>query len=183
MWERLLVRHCAPTLAGIKTGSLFSCAYARREEVVAAVSRLNRRLLPKGLRLVPLRYLPGRVLIYLYRPAGLAADLEREEARALLTRAGYQGRSADQRVAELARRLNGGADFPHEVGLFLGYPPEDVRGFIEHRGANCKCVGCWKVYGDPEAARRAFDRYQRCTDCYCAHWSKGVDVERLAVAV
>lgn len=181
MSEEMLVYHCAPTLAGMKTGSLFSCAYGCRGELVATIRRWNGRLAPKGLRVLPLRYLEGRALIYVYRPGDLAADLADERARAILAQADYRGRSVEQCVAELARRLRGGAAFPHEVGLFLSYPPEDVLGFMEHRGADCKCVGCWKVYGDAEQARLAFDRYRRCTEQYCARWSKGMGVERLAV--
>ncbi len=30
--------------------------------------------------------------------------------------------------------MEGKGDFPHEIGLLLGYPPEDVIGFIENRG-------------------------------------------------
>ena len=44
-------------------------------------------------------------------------------------------------------------EFPHEVGLFLSYPPEDVKGFIDHRANDFKCAGLWKVYGDEEKAR------------------------------
>lgn len=47
-------------------------------------------------------------------------------------------------------------DFPHEIGLFLGYPLEDVQGFIENRAEGYKCVGCWKVYGDEEYAKQEF---------------------------
>ena len=32
-------------------------------------------------------------------------------------------------------------EFPHEVGLFLSYPPEDVKGFIDHRANDFKCAG------------------------------------------
>ena len=39
-------------------------------------------------------------------------------------------------------------EFPHEVGLFLSYPPEDVKGFIAHRANDFKCAGLWKVYGN-----------------------------------
>ena len=35
--------------------------------------------------------------------------------------------------SRLIKRLNEDAEFPHEIGLFPGYPPEDVRGFIENR--------------------------------------------------
>ena len=74
-------------------------------------------------------------------------------------------------------------EFPHEVGLFLSYPPEDVKGFIDHR-ANCfKCAGLWKVYSDEEKARSLFEKYRKCTEIYCALWQSGSKLERLAVAV
>ena len=63
-----MVRQCAPTLAGIKTGSLFPCPCSSREELLCQVRSLNRRLSPKGLCLLPLRFTPGSALLYLYRP-------------------------------------------------------------------------------------------------------------------
>ena len=50
--ERELVRFCAPTLAGLKTGSVFSVGYESEEELRAAMRSLNRRLRGKGLRLL-----------------------------------------------------------------------------------------------------------------------------------
>lgn len=41
----------------------------------------------------------------------------------------------------------------------LGYPAEDVQGFIENETKECKCVGCWKVYGDVEQAQKKFEQY------------------------
>ena len=83
---------------------------------------------------------------------------------------------------QLIERLRTSPDFPHEIGLFLGYPPEDVRGFIENKAQDCKCVGCWKVYGDETAAQRRFAQYQKCKDVYCAKWEQGRSIERLTVA-
>ena len=71
-------------------------------------------------------------------------------------------------------------EFPHEVGLFLSYPPEDVKGFLEHRP--CKCVGCWKVYENEEAAKKTFAKYKACTRVYCRQLASGIDIERLTVA-
>ena len=71
-------------------------------------------------------------------------------------------------------------DFPHEIGLFLSYPPEDVKGFLEHRP--CKCVGCWKVYENEEAAKKTFAKYKACTRVYCRQLASGIDIERLTVA-
>ena len=37
-------------------------------------------------------------------------------------------------IVKLIGRLQENEGFPHEIGLFLGYPPEDVLGFIENKG-------------------------------------------------
>ena len=86
-------------------------------------------------------------------------------------------------VARLARRFRESGEFPHEVGLFLSYPPEDVKGFIDHRAGGFKCAGLWKVYGDEEKARSLFAKYKKCTEIYCTLWQGGSKLEQLAVAV
>ena len=132
MSEETVVRQCAPTLAGIKTGSLFPCPYDSREELLQDVRSLNKRLVPKGLCLLPMRYQGNRALLYLYRPRCLRRDLTNDLATEVLSGAGYQGKSCEQCVARLMHRLREGQEFPHEVGLFLSYPPEDVKGFIDN---------------------------------------------------
>ena len=183
MSEELLIRQGAPTLAGIKTGSLFPCACACRETLLTEIRRINRTLTPKGLCLLPIRFLEGQALLYLYRPAELRRDLQDALASELLRQAGYANESCARCVAQLIRRFRESGEFPHEVGLFLSYPPEDVRGFIEHRDDGCKCTGLWKVYGDEANAKRLFAQYRKCTQIYCALWQAGSDMERLAVAV
>jgi hypothetical protein len=146
------------------------------------IRSLNRKLVPKGLRILPLRYSAERVLVYLYRPARLEKDLSNKEALDLLKKAGYRHENTNQCVVELIHRLNDlESEFPHEIGLFLSYPPEDVRGFIRYGGRKSKLTGCWQVYGDAENARRTFERYDRCTRIYCRRWSEGVPLTRLAV--
>ena len=181
MSEELIIRHCAPTLAGLKTGSMFSYEPAAGEDLRCEIRSMNRRLVRKGLRMLPLRMRCGRVLIYIYRPHRLRDDLARADAAAILSPRGYCCGKPEQCVVQLIRRLRSGADFPHEIGLFLGYPPEDVAGFIAHGASGCKCCGCWKVYGDEKKAEALFARYRTCTDIYLRAWSLGSTVEQLAV--
>ena len=178
-----VIQHAAPTLAGIKTGNLFPCTFASTQDMVRDLREVNRVLVPRGLRLLPLRRKDDRVLLYLFRPADLSRDLAGQEARRLLREAGY-GDDLTHLVClrELTRRLREGEDFPHEIGLFLGYPPEDVAGFMTNRGKNCKCVGCWKVYENEEAAQKTFAKYKACTRVYCRQLASGIDIERLTVA-
>lgn len=183
MSEDLVIKHCSPTLAGIKTGSLFSCPYVLQTELFEDIRNLNRQLVPKGLRVLPLRYSENRALIYVFRPDHLKADLLDGSARRILEEAGYKSEKAERCILELIRRLSVRESFPHEIGLFLSYPPEDVRGFIDNEARNYKYVGCWKVYGDEAAARKQFERFRKCTDIYCKKWAMGVSVEELSVAV
>ena len=103
------------------------------------------------------------------------------EAVRLLEESGYPCHSAGQCVACLIRRLRENDEFPHEIGLFLSYPPEDVRGFIENKACRFKCAGLWKVYGDEERAKELFRQYKRCTDRCCALWRAGSGLAQLAV--
>lgn len=163
MSEDILVANCAPTLAGLKTANMFSAEYESRDEIRLALRRLNAVLVPRGMRIVALRYMSSRALLYLYRPEELRRDLSDSEAREILTGCGYPCKHAEACLAHLVGRLRKGGDFPHEVGLFLGYPPEDVKGFIENKADGCKMIGCWKVYGDLESAKEKFASYERCT--------------------
>ena len=88
----------------------------------------------------------------------------------------------EENVARLLRRLTACPCFPHEIGLFLGYPLEDVRGFMENCGRNYRLCGCWKVYGDPEAALRCFARYRKCARLYLQRYTEGHSLSRLTVA-
>lgn len=182
MSEELIVRHCSPTLAGIKTGNLFSCSCDSEKEMTENIRRLNRKLVPRGLRVLPVRMADRRVLIYVYRPERLRHDFTDKMVQDILKERGYCLENPDRCIVKLMERLRDASDFPHEIGLFLGYPAEDVKGFIENKATCSKCSGCWKVYGDEKAAEKLFSKYRRCTDIYCKKWKSGVSIERLTVA-
>ena len=182
MSEEQVVRNCAPTLAGLKTGNLFACPYENREDLLDFLRSLNRRLGKKGVRAVPLRIRQDRALIYLYRPARLEKDLSCASCEALLSEFGYNCRGGSRCLTRLARRLKQQEDFPHEIGLFLGYPLEDVTGFIAAGGAEYRCSGCWKVYGDVEQAQHLFRRYAACRKRYLAMASSGLTLGEMLAA-
>jgi len=171
MSEEILVRQGAPTLADIKTGSLFPCPCENREALLADIRQLNRRLSPKGRACCRSTFCWGRRSFYLYRPAGLRRDLRDVQASELLRQAGYGDESCARCVARLACRFREGKESPHEVGLFLSYPPEDVKGFIDHRANGFKCAGLWKVYGDEEKARSLFENTENARRS-TAHFGK-----------
>ena len=181
MSEEMIIRHCSPTLAGLKTGNIFTCSFESEDDMKNRLRKLNGIIVKKGLRALALRYSQGRAMIYIYRPARLHSDLRNARADSILRGLGYTGETEMGCVLQLMKRLGENGEFPHEIGLFLGYPPEDVQGFIDNKADNCKCVGCWKVYGDEEKARITFGRYRKCTDIYCAKYAQGKTIEKLTV--
>lgn len=182
MSEELIIQHCSPTLAGMKTGNLFGCHYDSIQDMREAVRLWNRAFIKKGVRVLPLQYRNNRALIYIYRPSRLSRDLQNETACKLLSERGYGADTSEQCIYQLVKRMSECEEFPHEIGLFLGYPPEDVCGFIENRKESCKCVGHWKVYGNEEEARKTFAKYKKCTCVYCKQHANGKSIERLTVA-
>ena len=68
MSEETLISKCSPTMAGLKTGNLFSYRFKDRRELNESIRRFNRYLVPKGVRLLPMNVRDGRALLYMYRP-------------------------------------------------------------------------------------------------------------------
>ncbi|MBR6395479.1 MAG: DUF3793 family protein [Lachnospiraceae bacterium] len=181
MLEEMLIEHGAPTLAGIKTGNLFRAAIDSHTDINREVRELNHLLNDKGLRIIPLKRTDRYVLIYIYRPEYLKKDLKCPEAACILNQKGYDCDKADQCIKKLAGHLMMDDTFPHEIGLFLGYPPKDVQGFIDNPCSGVKCVGCWKVYSDEEKAERIFKKYKKCTEVYMRLNKNGRTLAALAV--
>lgn len=183
MSEEDIIRFCAPTLAGLKTGSVFACRFAGIEELRTEIRSLNRRFAGKGMRILPLSFKNNRALLYFFRPGLLKQSLDDVNVCRILSQRGYNCGSPDRCIARLMEQLRTSKEFPHEIGLFLGYPPEDVQGFIEHRMTGCKCTGCWKVYGNLDKAEQIFASYKQCTDCYLRNWRLGKTLEFLTVSM
>lgn len=182
MSEEFVVKQCSPTMAGLKTGSMFTCAVENEEKFNEIIRQYNIRLVPRGLRLLPFRCKDGRALVYMYRPSRLVSDLSDELAIQILSKRAYPVNDPHRCLLELKRRINTAPEFPHEVGLFLGYPSEDVEGFIVNKAASAKTVGTWKVYGDEKEAQKRFEAYKKCTNVYRKTYKANNCFDKLLVA-
>lgn len=48
---------------------------------------------------------------------------------------------------------------PHELGVFLGYPIEDVKDFMNCASKKCLTCGYWKVYNSEQKAKKVFQLF------------------------
>ncbi len=181
--EAALVAYCSPTLAGLKLASLYRFTPEDASAFAQDLLRWQTWFPKRGLELRILARRERSWLMYLYRPGLLEEALCAPDAAALLRGFGYDtdgGMAA--LLQQLSARFQALGTTPHEIGIFLGYPLADVVGFIENKGRNYTCSGCWKSYGDPEQARRRFSLYHACTDCYRRRFARGSSVRALTVA-
>lgn len=182
-FEAVLVRQCAPTLAGMKPGSIFCFNHSPLEVSRQKVCQWNKQLEPFGLTVQILLERPGSgsVIVFVYRHDRLEQMLSDDAYQNFLAEAGYERTNLDGLLEQLAYRLRTQPEFPHEIGVFLGYPLRDVTGFIENHGRNFTCCGFWKSYGDPAEMQVCFACYRRCIQTYVTMFEQGIPLERLAV--
>ena len=145
LFERKLVHHCTPTLAGIKPGSLFVCrdesvpglgksisgivsARDHERNLAYALRTTRDKLYDCGVRIELLARRKSGVLLYVYRPDLLRRDLSQPEVASFLAQEGYDTGSLAACIELLHKRicgtdlqsmLSGSCAFPHEIGLFL----------------------------------------------------------------
>lgn len=181
MLDKYLVRHCSPTLASLKMANLFSYKYDCKIIFNEQLKQLNGILNKKDVKLVILRDKNKTALIYVYREKYLNKEFNDIQIQNFLGKYGYKNFNIYDVLKKLKIRINESDSFPHEIGIFLGYPLEDVKAFITNKGKNCLCVGCWKVYCNECEAVEKFTKYKKCTNLYTRLWNEGKSVLQLTV--
>ncbi len=180
-FDELLVFHCAPVLAGIKASNLIALKARDGKAADMLLQKYNAEFAGRGIVFRRICSCSRRYLVLVYHEEQLKKILLDKGYRACLVAMGYGAHaSAEEDLQFLEQRLQEGAGFPHEIGVFLGYPLEDVLGFVFNGGSGCKYMGYWKVYGDVPAARRIFDAYERCRDSMLQRLAEGMPLQLAA---
>lgn len=175
-----LAFYCAPTLAGIKPANLISIQREDWDAMKDGIARSGRAFVGRQIYFRRLAYCAKGVRLLVYRRDLLAAFLAMPQNRSILERYGYeQGMTVAAMLNRLTIRMEQSDAFPHEIGVFLGYPPEDVLGFIEHGGKHYCLCGCWKVYGNPVEAKRLFCAYERIRCFFCERVRCGEEIQTI----
>ena len=151
--DGVLAFHGAPTLLGVKCANLIS--FDRNECTMSEyLQEFADKLADCGLCAKQLCKCRERILVYIYNKKMLTAWLSMPQVQQFLSEYGYTcDMSLEQKLRRLFCRISCGS-FPHEIGAFLGYPVEDIRGFISNCGKNCLLCGYWKVYEMPKRRGR-----------------------------
>jgi hypothetical protein len=155
--EMQIARQCAPLLAGIKISNILITD-------VTSKSRVSSIFQDSSIKLKYLHIGPDRVAILLYRKSELRKVLQDIQVQRLLKSFGYQDMEIEAVLELFAYRysmyMKEREEFPHEMGILLGYPIEDVLGFIRNEGKNYLYTGYWKVYCNLYDTLHLFERFK-----------------------
>lgn len=152
----MLAIHCSPVLRGMKAANSITVN-------INESSNISRLLAGTGISYRFLRTTGNKGILYLYREKAITNYLSSEEVWNFLKGYGYQNDGLSRMLDRLSDRLRlyceGRISFPHEIGVFLEYPLDDVRGFLINNGKYCSCSGYWKVYHNVSETLQKFRQY------------------------
>ena len=178
--SEIVILHCAPTLAGLKPASLFTCHKAEYPDLKAELAYLNAQLNSRNIFFQIVASRPTYDLVMIYEGTLLWNHIQGEGEAEFLRSYGYKLEDLKETLRQLMVQMQNN-DFPHEVGIFLGYPLEDVKSFIREGGRNYKDIGYWKVYHNEVKAHEIFKTYKRCVEFFQKRFHRGVRLEQLVL--
>ncbi len=175
-----LALQCAPLIAGLKVSNLLNIS-------IKELRRLDELLKESSISWFVLYEDGYKANVLLYNSELLNDYLSRQEVSGEFFKMGYEeffiniyndktGRCSvffrRSMLKELLKKFSEKYavymkmkdNFPHELGFLLGYPVEDIKGFINHKGEKYQYVGYWKVYKDYEQKMKIFESFENAKE-------------------
>ncbi len=150
-FQKWLFVHIAGVLFGGKAGELLTIpgdqcglGYDRQIKVIEKLSaKWNYSYLP-------LCRSPESAKIVFFRRKKVSEAVASIPPCILEDKLGYSAEmSPEEFLAEIGRRWNESGKIPHEIGVALGYPTEDVLGYMGLLPLECRGTCGWRIYGNP----------------------------------
>ena len=159
--EEQIAAQCAPLLAGLKPSNLLIIPEGFE-------AWLKTSLKGTGFAAYCLSEYDGKQVYLVYKVSELVVYLTEPEVQSLLMDLGYEGGELFTLLQRVSKKYTAHkrkkSEFPHELGLLLGYPAVDVRGFMEYEGKNFLYSGYWKVYGNVKETVSLFREFGRAKE-------------------
>jgi hypothetical protein len=176
--NQLFLRCSSHTMCGIKPANLFTIPSQQFSK--SAFENWEVLANRQGISISAFKSSSNITMIFIYNIVWIGKILEDSFVQAYLCSKGFSNLfDTTKTLRELFYRLQTNKNFPHEVGIFLGYPIEDVIGFEKNQGKSSKYCGYWKSYCNPEEAKRCCERYKQCSQM-CNQWfSEGYSIPQI----
>lgn len=154
----VIITNCAPTLKKRKTASLINFSNNIRLLNVLWEQYKDKVRKKLDIDFFELKKDKNSTIVLFYDDEMLELSIKDRENIKFLERFGYRSHmNVYECLCLLSERYKNMC--PHEIGVFLGYPIEDVIAFVDCPDMKCKLIGYWKVYYNEERAKAIFNAY------------------------
>lgn len=151
----------APTSKGFKVGTMVNISSHLRNLKDTWMRYKNEIIEILNLNYVELVEREDSVLVFFYEEKTLIHRLENTEVLKFLSKLGYSEKVDLKSYFNILKKRFS-IKCPHEIGIFLGYPLEDVISFHCDQKAICKATGYWKCYNNKKESLKLFMLYDFC---------------------
>ena len=177
--EVKIANQCAPVLAGVKPSNMLVLENKHIHDVVRVLegTGLSWRCLYAG---------DEKNIWLLYRKEAMEEIVSGKEQMLFLREWGYEEDTLERMLMKFSQRFrqyrkDKNLPFPHEMGVFLGYPMADVKGFIKYEGKNYLYCGYWKVYENVEERKELFRTYEEIRKVFVEEARKGKNLWQITM--
>lgn len=159
-FDKYMLFLLAPVIGGLKPSSTITLKKDSKEyhtwndykEIFLEKTRLKHILLRED---------NDAIILLIYSEKRLEDYINKEEVRKFLLKLDYNSEgSLEDILNNLVERYNK-FHCPHELGVFLGIPLQDVIDFMECTTKKCLLCGYWKVFNDFDYALQIFNDYNK----------------------
>ncbi|MBP5176807.1 MAG: DUF3793 family protein [Treponema sp.] len=176
-FDQLIVHASSPTFCNIKPGNMFfvkneSFSHDRFENWKKSFSNY-------GLQTFSTKLSETTTAILVLNLRWTRKILSEKAVQTYLSEKAHNTVNVFEFVEELFTRMKKNTGFPHEVGVILGYPVEDVIEFEKHGGQGYKYCGCWKSYCDVEKAKKCQCKYKACISMCDRMYEQGYSLKQI----
>ncbi len=174
-FDQMLIHFCSPTLCEIKPGNMF---FVKNNDFSENnFEQWKKSLFIRGFLSFAIKLSENSTAILICNVCWVRKILGDIAVHSYLVEKGYHCGGVFDFVNDFTYRLHSIQGFPHEIGVILGYPVDDVIEFENHEGQNCKYCGQWKSYTDIEKAKQCHCNYKKCC-CFCERlYNEGYTLE------
>lgn len=174
--EMQLAMQCAPLITGLKLSNLLIVPVENERQVRELIGK-------SGISYYKMLQTEKKVTFLLFRRKKLEEFLCQKEIRQFFYQQGYSlfqfGQILKTFQIRYATYMKERGEFPHEMGLLLGYPLEDVQGFMENEGKYFLYAGYWKVYENMTEKLKLFRKFEVAKETLISLIYSGVHMEEI----
>ena len=132
---------------------------------------------------INLRECSNALIIFIYNKDQLSKYVFRKDNKDFLMQLVYSNKNDINNYLYMLKNRYKEFNCPHELGVFLGFPLNDVMDFMNCKNKKCLSCGYWLVYNNLQEAQETFSMYDKVKEHTVNHILKGDSSHNVAYSI